>query len=110
MTIFSLLRELIKSVLTPLPLLWLLLIVAYVFQWKGKKKMARFILALSMLWLFLISTPFLPNKLIASLENQYPPVTITGGKDVPVNSKDTMVHIQVLGSGFAFDDRLSYCA
>lgn len=110
MSIFALFRELIKSTLTPLPLFWLLLIAALAFYWRGKKRIARLLLGLTLLWLYLISTPFLPDKLMASLENQYPPVKITMGKDVSVNSKDTMVHILVLGSGYTFDNRLSYCA
>ncbi|MCK9414436.1 MAG: YdcF family protein [Prolixibacteraceae bacterium] len=110
MPFLSLLRELIKSILTPLPLLWLLLIAACLFQWRGKKKMARFLLGFSLLWFFLISTPFLPYRLMISLENRYPPIQISGKTGERITSKDTMVHILVLGSGYQTDDRLSYSA
>ena len=109
MAIFSFIREQIKSLLTPLPLFWVLLIGVLVFYLAGKKRIARRFLWLSLLWFFLISTPFLPKRLLAALENQYPPVQLNLEKGVQVTSQDSMVHILVLGSGYETDDRLSYC-
>ncbi|MCL4481711.1 MAG: YdcF family protein [Bacteroidetes bacterium] len=109
MSIFLFFRELVKSLLTPLSLVWLLIIAVFVFHLIGKKKIAKWGLGLSLFWFLLISTPFLPKKLLATLENQYPPVKITERKGVQVTSQDSMVHILVLGSGYQMDNRLSYC-
>ena len=118
----SFFRDLIKSLLTPLPLFWLLLIVAFLFYLAGRKTtarlfdcttarkntIARWFFGSSLLWFFLISTPFLPKVLLATLENQYPPVELTAEKGDQVSAQDSIVHILVLGSGYETDDRLSY--
>jgi len=109
LTFFSFIRDLIKSLFTPLPLFWLLLIAAFMFYLAGKKRIARWFLGSSLLWFFLISTPFLPKVLLASLENQYPPVHLPLEKGNQVSAQDSIVHILVLGSGYETDDRLSYC-
>lgn len=110
MTFSSFLREFIKSFLAPLPLLWLLLIVTLILYWFGKKKFSGYVFSLSLLWFFLISTPFLPKKLLTTLEKQYPPFQLVIEKVTPDSSKNSKVHILVLGSGYQSDDRLSYCA
>jgi len=107
-TFFSFIRDLTKSLLTPLPFFWMLLIAAFVFYLIGKKRIARWFIGSSLFWFFLISTPFLPKVLLATLENQYPPIQILIEKAEPVSSKDSIVHILVLGSGYETDDRLSY--
>ena len=119
----SFFRDLTKSLITPLPLFWLLLIGAFVFYLAGRKTtvrlydcttarkntIARWFLGSSLLWFFLISTPFLPKALLATLENQYPPVQLTVEKGDQVSAQDSIVHILVLGSGYETDDRLSFC-
>jgi len=110
MLIFSFLRELTKSLLTPLTLVWLIGIAALVFYWIGKMKFSKLALDLATLWFLLISTPFLPKKLLTKLEVQNPPVNINIEYGKFTTSKDTMVHILVLGSGYQTDDRLSFCA
>ena len=107
-TIFSFLRELLKSLLTPLPILWLFLIAACVLYLTGKKRIAKWVFGLSIIWFFLISTPFLPKKLLTHLENQYQPVQLPIGSGDPTSAKDSIVNILVLGSGYDTDDRLSY--
>ncbi len=106
---FSFIRDLTKSLLTPLPLFWLLLIAAFIFYLADKKRIARWFFGFSLLWFFLISTPFLPKVLLAKLENQYPPVQLTAEKGDQVSAQDSIVHILVLGSGYETDDRLSFC-
>jgi len=76
----------------------------------GNKRIAKWVLALSLFWVLLISTPFVPNFLLATLENQNTPVQLILEKGVQVTSQDSTVHILVLGSGYQTDDRLSYCA
>ncbi len=110
MIFLSFLRELIKSLLTPLSLFWLLILAALVFHRIGKKKIAKWGLWLSLFWFLLISTPFLPKKLLATLENQYPPILSASGNRAPSMSMDSMVHILILGSGYETDERLSYCS
>jgi len=119
---FSFFRDLTKSLLTPLPLFWLLLIAAFVFYQAGRKTtvrlydcttarkntIARWFLGSSLFWFLLISIPFLPKVLLAKLENQYPPVELTAEKGDQVSAQDSIVHILVLGSGYETDDRLSY--
>jgi len=108
-TFFSFIRDLIKSLLTPLPLFWLLLISGLVFYMVGKKKIARWFLGSSLLWFLLISTPFLPKVLLATLENQYLPVQLPLEKGDQAPAQDSIVHILVLGSGYETDNRLSFC-
>jgi len=110
MSIFSFFREFIKSLPTPLSLVWLLFIAILVFYWMGNKRTAKWVLGLSLFWLLLISTPFVPKFLLATLENQNPPVQIILEKEIQVTLQDSMVHILVLGSGYQTDDRLSYCS
>ncbi len=107
-TFFSFFRELIKSLLTPLSLFWLFLIAGYIFYLAGRKKITRWLIGSSLLWLFFISTPFLPKILLASLENQYPPIHLLTGVSNSVLANDSNVHVLVLGSGYVPDDRLSY--
>ncbi len=108
MLFFSFLRELIKSLLTPLSLLWLLILAAFVFHRIGKKKIAKWSLGLSLFWFLLISTPFLQKKLLATLENQYAPILSASDYRSPSMSMDSMVHILILGSGYETDEGLSY--
>jgi len=110
MLIFSFFRELLKSLLTPLTLVWLLFISVFVFYRIGKKRIANWVLWFSLFWFLLICTPFLPKKLLATLENQNSPVQLILEKEIQVTSQDSMVHLLVLGSGYQTDNRLSYCA
>jgi len=107
--LFSFLRGLSKSLLTPLNLYWILFIAFLVFYLAQKKKIARWFLGVSLVWLLLISTPFLPKILLGTLENQYPPIQLSEIKSVHTIAKDSMIHILILGSGYVTDDRLSYC-
>ncbi len=107
---FSFFRLLIKSLLAPLPIFWLLLVIALVFYFGRKKRIARWFLVSSLFWLFLISTPFLPKFLMATLENQFPPVQLLNNNNNLDSVNDSIVNILVLGSGYETDDRLSYSA
>ena len=110
MSIYSFFREFIKFLLTPLSLVWLLFIALLVFYRMGNKRIAKWVLGLSLFWFLLISTPFVPKFLLATLENQNPPVQLVLEREIQVTSQDSMVHILVLGSGYQTDDRLSYCS
>ena len=107
---FSFFRLLVKSLLAPLPIFWLLLVFALMFYFGSKKRIARWFLVSSLFWFFLISTPFLPKFLMTTLENQFPPVQLLKDNNNPGSVNDSIVNILVLGSGYETDDRLSYSA
>lgn len=106
--LFVFVRGLLKSLLSPLPLFWLILIVGFVFYLAGKKKIARWLFGFSIIWILLISTPFLPKRMLTMLENQYPPIQLPIEKVHQAYAQDSVVHILVLGSGYETDDRLPY--
>jgi uncharacterized SAM-binding protein YcdF (DUF218 family) len=108
-SLLPLLRGLLKSVLAPLPIFWLLLVAVIVLYLAGKKKMAKWFLGSSLLWFLLISSPFPQKMLLATLENQYPPIQSLTRKSNQVSKPDSMIHILVLSSGYESDARLSYC-
>jgi len=54
-----------------------------------------------MLWFLIISTPFVPNLIVNSLEVQYNPVFLKQLKNAEFE-----YHIVILGGGHGFDDRL----
>ena len=107
--LFSFFRSFLKSILTPLPFFWLLLISVFIFYLIGKKKSAKLVLTFCIVWFFIISTPFLPKTLLATLENRYYPIRIPLETDVRLVSKDSYTHILVLGNGYETDSRLSFC-
>lgn len=84
------------------PMTWLLL-ASFLLWWKwgklkrGSKKIG---VALLILFTYIISVPFLPMRLNAYLEDQYPP--LEAGK---LNA-NISYNILVLGGGMGYDDRL----
>lgn len=110
MLLFSLLRDFVKSILGPLSLFWLFIIVVIAFYWIGKKKIAKWGLGFTLFWFLLISTPFVPKKLLATLENQYPPILSALENGILSTFRDSVVHILILGSGYETDERLSNCS
>jgi uncharacterized SAM-binding protein YcdF (DUF218 family) len=88
-----------KELLHPFITFLLGIIMAWLFFYFKKKRVAKIILALSFAWLLICSFNFLPNILIRSLENRYATFT-------PLSNDTTSYHILVLGGGHAEDDRL----
>ena len=88
--------------ITSLPVLYLLLIIASFFFMAHKSKTGRFFLVLSGIWLFIISTPLIPKSLVKSLESKYSQFTVESLKNLP-GSCD----IIVLGGGHSDDKNLS---
>ena len=101
-------RTLIASLINPLPLLWILLMAVFVFYGVGKRKTARIFIVFSLVWFVFITTPFVPEALLLSLENQ----SEWHGLDSAVCHTDTSAgqpsHVLVLGSGYEADNRLSW--
>ena len=85
-----------------MPLFFLLLLVAFAFRLWKKRKAAGGFLALAIVWLLAISTPFLPRLLLASLERRYMPL--------PGDVNRLPRNILVLGSGHTVDTSLPYTA
>lgn len=95
-------RTLLASLLNPLPLLFILIVVACFFYYRRNKPWAKGTLAIGLVWLFIISTPFIPRLLLSSLEQHYQVLSQpkTEAIQQPVN-------ILVLGSGYQFQQDLS---
>lgn len=94
-------RTLLASLLNPLPLLFILILVACFFYNRRTKPRAKGTLAIGLVWLFIISTPFIPRHLLSSLEQHYPVLMQSkiGATQQPIN-------ILVLGSGYQFQQDL----
>ena len=94
-------RALLSYLILPIPIFGLLIILALIFHRLKKKKSAKYFLWISGCWFLLITTPFLPNLMVNSLENRYE--IITENKLPEINKK---TNILVLGGGHTNDSRL----
>lgn len=94
-------KEILSHLILPLPLFWIAFILSIVFRLLKKNVIARRLAWIAFAWLFLITTPFLPDLLVRKLENQYSPVSAK-----TLKSLDTTVNILVLGGGFINDTLL----
>lgn len=105
-------RTFLSSLILPLPVFWLLLFAAGLFLFRRKQRAAACTAALAVLWLLASSTPFLPDALLANLENQYQALTqsridsmsFSAHAENPIADLNT--HILVLGCGHSSDPRL----
>jgi uncharacterized SAM-binding protein YcdF (DUF218 family) len=91
-------RTFFSTLIMPLPVFFLLLLVSTLLYWRKRKKWAGIFFAFSFFWLLLVSTPWIPQLLIKSLEKQYAPLL-----HVPQNLPDSGVNILVLGCGHTND-------
>ncbi|MEI7424256.1 MAG: ElyC/SanA/YdcF family protein [Prolixibacteraceae bacterium] len=105
---FLVVREVVKAVMTPMAITWILLLAILVFYLAGKKRLSKWMAVVAFSWLMVISTPFVPEYLLGKLENKFPPVTLQTIHEDLGSSKDSIVHVLVLGGGYETDDRLSY--
>lgn len=67
------------------------------------EKLFRFYLFLSFSFFLVISTPFVPNRLLGSLEGRYTPII---AEEFSETRKMLPYHIVVLGGGHGYDNRL----
>jgi len=91
-------RVLISTIINPLTILWILLILAGIFLWRKRRKTAKVLGVIAIIWLLIISTPFIPNTLVKALENKYPPL-----KQLYI--KPATCNILILGGGHTDDPR-----
>lgn len=81
--------------------LLLLLITAFIFNRYRKRKVAIFLVSISILVFLLCSTYYLPHYLVEKSERKYFPINL------PVDNIDSgKVLILILGSGYSLDKRL----
>ncbi|WP_211483041.1 YdcF family protein [Fodinibius roseus] len=66
-----------------------------------KSRLFRGLVVFVMVWFLIISTPFVPNLILNSLEDQYAPVY-----ERELADQKARYHIIVLGGGHGFDSRL----
>ena len=85
----------------PLPVFWILFILAVVFYLRRRRISSRVFAIFSIIWLLAISTPLLPDLLISYLEDRYP--VFNPERFIAI---ERPVHIVVLGGGHVNDDRL----
>lgn len=95
-------REFISLLISPLPILYILLFAALVFRLARWKKTTRFFLILAAIWFFAISTRPLPYLLVNNLEKQYRQLT-----DAEIENIPDSVNIIVLGGGYSDDADLA---
>ena len=94
-------RTIISNIILPLPVLWIFILLAFIQYIRKKKTSFRIFVVSSVLWLMVISTPFVPNLLVRNLENRY-----TVFSPEYLQNKKRPVNILVLGGGHADDERL----
>jgi uncharacterized SAM-binding protein YcdF (DUF218 family) len=95
-------REFITIMLNPVLILYLLLITGFILFALKKKRAGRYFVIIAGLWLFLITTPFLPKYMIKSLESKYHQLS-----DSTLRKINSPCDIIVLGGGHTDDLNLS---
>src|SRR5665648_266129 len=94
-------RDFFSILIMPLSILWLLITLAVILFLLKKNSASKWLFLITFLWLLTISTGFIPDKLVKSLENQYSPLRVMTG--TPGSGP---VFIMVLGAGYSADDSL----
>ena len=91
----------IKFFIQPFNIFGILLLLAVVGVLLKRRRLSRWLILVTGIWFLMISTPFLPNLLINSLEDRYEPVRVNNLEDPGAE-----YYIVVLGGGHGYDDRL----
>jgi uncharacterized SAM-binding protein YcdF (DUF218 family) len=79
----------------PLSIFWLILLAGIAMYLLKRKRTGLVIGIFSIVWLAMISLPFLPTLLVKSLENRFPPLL-----EISQFHPDDTVNILVLGAGY----------
>lgn len=90
-----------KFLLDPFNVLWFLVVAGLVCRLVNYKRSARSLFVGAGVVFLLVATPFVPIKLLDSLESQYEPIYAD-----QLSDREAFYHIVVLGKGHGFDDRL----
>lgn len=94
------LKKIIGALLMPLPLCFLLFILGVIAFYRGRKATAISLSSVSLITLLLLSTPMLPDYLLANIEHQY--------KQFDLSRK--VENIVILGCGHVNDAKLPISA
>ena len=86
----------------PFTVFLLLLALAGSFYLWSRRRWFRAVLIVAGVWLLVITTPFVPNLLLGSLEHRYVPLTEQELEAI----EGVQVHVLVLGGGHTIDPRL----
>jgi len=80
----------------PLTIFWLILLAGLFFYILKRKRTGLVCGVFSIIWLAMITSPFLPDLLVRSLESRFPPLF-----EISQFSQKDSVYILVLGAGYA---------
>lgn len=104
-------REFISLLISPLPILYIILLIALIFRIVGRTRrgksrhtstLSRYLLIMAVIWFLVISTRPVPYLLVNNLEKQYRQLT-----DAEINNIPDSVNILVLGGGYTDDAGLT---
>lgn len=93
----------IKFLIDPFNILLFIIIICVAARGFNLKLPFKWLLIITLSWFYVISTPFIPNTLLNSLESRYVPIVIEQFSEQELEAE---YHILVLGGGHGFDDRL----
>jgi uncharacterized SAM-binding protein YcdF (DUF218 family) len=95
-------KEFLSIIIMPVPVLYMLLLAAFLFLWIKRKKTAKIIFLVSGLWFLIITTRPVPLWLVKNLEDNYPQL-----QDSVINTLPDSINIIVLGGGHSDDKNLA---
>lgn len=95
-------REFLTLMMNPVALLYLLLLAGSVFFVFNRKKTGKTIMWIAMVWFIIITTPFLPELMINSLESKYSQLS-----DSSITKIHGPVDIMILGGGHSDNKNLT---
>jgi uncharacterized SAM-binding protein YcdF (DUF218 family) len=95
-------HSLLSNLLSPILIFWILLIVSSLLFLLKRRRVSKILLFISLLWLLMISSRFVPNLLVQHLEKQYSVFTAKS-----ISKASPPYHIIVLGAGYSDDPSLS---
>jgi uncharacterized SAM-binding protein YcdF (DUF218 family) len=91
----------LSTLILPLPILWLIILIGITGYLLKKKRLLSICIISAIIWLLLITTAWLPNRLVDSLERSYPPIL-----NIARAESSVPVYIMVLGAGHTDDKSL----
>lgn len=94
------LSTLVRFFLNPFHILLFLVLGTLITRYFKKKRTFRVFLGITVLWFFIITTPFVPYAVLNSLESRYLPA------DVVQLQSENEIHIVVLGAGYIYNENL----
>lgn len=94
-------REFLSSLISPLPIFYLLLIAGSLFYFRKRKQIAKILVLIAGFWFLVISTRPVPYTVVNKLEGKYSVLN-----EVSFSGTNREVHILVLAAGHTDDESL----